>query len=175
MRAAIARMRRNPLREGVSKAESTIQLDAADRRILRVLQRDGRIAVTALAEQVGLSATPCLRRLRRLEEQGVIARYGAVVDPKRVGLPIQAFVQVALASHAEEVAEAFHKAIAARPEVLAAWAMSGDMDYMLHVVAADFDAYAEFALKALLRMPGVKETRSSFVLTALKPQGAVPV
>jgi Lrp/AsnC family transcriptional regulator, leucine-responsive regulatory protein len=159
----------------MSEPKSAIPLDAADRRILRALQRDGRIAVTALAEEVGLSPTPCLRRIRRLEEAGVIARYAALVDPKRVGLPIQAFIQVALTSHAEEVANAFHKAIAAREEVLAAWAMSGEMDYMLHVVAADFDAYADFALKALLRMPGVKETRSSFVLTALKPPGAVPV
>lgn len=159
----------------MSLAKSAIPLDAADRRILRVLQRDGRIAVTALAEEVGLSPTPCLRRIRRLEEAGVIARYAALLDPKRVGLPIQAFVQVALTSHAEEVANAFHRAIAAREEVLAAWAMSGDMDYLLHVVAADFDAYAEFALKALLRMPGVKETRSSFVLSALKPQAAIPL
>ncbi|WP_209318436.1 Lrp/AsnC family transcriptional regulator [Falsiroseomonas selenitidurans] len=146
-----------------------------DRRILRVLQRDGRIAVTLLAEQVGLSATPCLRRIRRMEDAGVIARYTAVVEPARVGLPIQAFVQVALSSHAEEVASAFHKALAAREEVVAAYAMSGGMDYMLYVVAADFEAYADFALKALLRMPGVKETRSSFVLMALKPPGAVPV
>jgi Lrp/AsnC family leucine-responsive transcriptional regulator len=159
----------------MSKVKSTTDLDAADRRILRVLQRDGRIAVTALAEEVGLSATPCLRRIKRLEEEGVIARYAAVLDPSRVGLPIQAFVQVSLASHTESVVAGFHKALAAREEVLAAWAMSGDMDYMLHVIAADFDAYAEFALKALLRMPGVKETRSSFVLTALKPPGAVPV
>jgi Lrp/AsnC family leucine-responsive transcriptional regulator len=166
---------RNSLRRIVPRAKSTIELDAADRRILRVLQRDGRIAVTALAEQVGLSATPCLRRIKRLEEAGVIARYAALLDPARVGLPIQAFVQVALSSHAEEVVEAFHKALAAREEVLAAWAMSGDMDYMLHVIAADLDAYADFALKALLRMPGVKETKSAFVLTALKPQGAVPV
>jgi Lrp/AsnC family transcriptional regulator, leucine-responsive regulatory protein len=156
-------------------AKSTIELDATDRRILRALQRDGRQPVTTLAEAVGLSATPCLRRIRRMEEAGVIARYAAVVDPARVGLPIQAFVQIALSSHAEEVVAGFHKALAAREEVLAAWAMSGDMDYMLHVVAADFDAYADFALKALLRMPGVKETRSSFVLTALKPPGAVPV
>lgn len=156
-------------------AKSTIELDSTDRRILRALQRDGRMAVTAIAEQVGLSATPCLRRIKRLEETGVIARYAAVVDPARVGLPIQAFVQVALSSHAEDVASAFHKALAAREEVIAAYAMSGGMDYMLHVMAADFDAYAEFALKALLRMPGVKETRSSFVLTALKPPGALPL
>jgi Lrp/AsnC family leucine-responsive transcriptional regulator len=156
-------------------AKSTIELDATDRRILRALQRDGRMAVTAIADQVGLSATPCLRRIKRLEETGVIARYAAVIDAGRVGLPIQAFVQVALSSHAEEVATAFHKALAAREEVIAAYAMSGSMDYMLHVMATDFDAYAEFALKALLRMPGVKETRSSFVLTALKPPGALPL
>ena len=156
-------------------ANTTIELDATDRRILRALQRDGRLTTIALAEEVGLSPTPCQRRVRRLEEAGVITRYAAVVDPTRIGLPLQAFVQVALSSHAEEVVAGFHKALAARPEVLAAYAMSGEMDYMLHVLAADFEAYAEFALKALLRMPGVKETRSSFVLTALKPPGDVPV
>ena len=156
-------------------AKPTIALDAIDRRILRALQRDGRTPVVALAEQVGLSATPCQRRVKRLEEAGVIARYTAVLEPRRLGLPLQAFVMVALESHAEEVVERFHKALAARPEVLAAYAMSGEMDYLLHVLAADFEAYADFALKALLRMPGVKETRSSFVLTALKPPGDVPV
>ncbi|SHI47491.1 Lrp/AsnC family transcriptional regulator, leucine-responsive regulatory protein [Roseomonas rosea] len=150
-------------------------LDSTDRRILRALQRDGRLSVVALAEQVGLSPTPCQRRLRRLEETGVVARYAAVLDPARVGLPLQAFVMVALSSHAEEVVEAFQKALSARPEVLAAYAMSGEMDYLLHVLAADFEAYAEFSMKALLRMPGVKETKSSFVLTALKPPGEVPV
>jgi Lrp/AsnC family leucine-responsive transcriptional regulator len=155
--------------------KSAIALDAIDRRILRALQRDGRLSVVAIAEQVGLSPTPCQRRIRRMEEAGVIARYAAQLDPARIGLPLQAFVQVALSSHAEEVVAGFHKALAARPEVLAAYAMSGEMDYLLHVAASDFDAYAEFALKALLRMPGVKETRSSFVLTALKPPGELPV
>jgi Lrp/AsnC family leucine-responsive transcriptional regulator len=150
-------------------------LDSTDRRILRALQRDGRLPVVALAEQVGLSPTPCQRRVRRLEETGVIARYAAVLDPGQVGLPLQAFVMVALSSHAEEVVEGFQKALSARPEVLAAYAMSGEMDYLLHILAADFEAYADFAMKALLRMPGVKETKSSFVLTALKPPGEVPV
>ena len=155
--------------------KDTPVLDATDRRILRALQRDGRLPVVALAEQVGLSPTPCQRRVKRLEEEGVIARYAAVLDAARVGLPIQAFVMVALQSHAEDVVAGFHKALSARPEVLAAYAMSGEMDYLLHVLARDFEHYAEFALKALLRMPGVKETRSSFVLTALKPPGDVPV
>ncbi|GGG48342.1 transcriptional regulator [Caldovatus sediminis] len=156
-------------------AKSTTGLDAADRRILRALQRDGRLPIVALAEQVGLSPTPCQRRVRRLEEAGVITRYAAVVNPARIGLPLQAFVLVTLSSHAEEAVQAFQRALAARPEVLAAYAMSGEMDYLLHVLAADFEAYAEFALKALLRMPGVKETRSSFVLATLKPPGEVPV
>ena len=156
-------------------AKPAIDLDAIDRRILRALQRDGRLPVVALAEQVGLSPTPCQRRVRRLEEAGAIARYAAVLDPARLGLPLQAFVMVGLSSHAEEVVQGFQRAVAERPEVLAAYATSGEMDYLLHILAADFEAYAEFALKALLRMPGVKETRSSFVLAALKPPGDVPV
>ena len=112
-------------------AKSAITLDAIDRRILRALQRDGRLPVVALAEHVGLSPTPCQRRVRRLEEEGVITRYAAVLDPPRLGLPLQAFVMVALESHAEELVERFHKALAARPEVLAAYAMSGEMDLML--------------------------------------------
>src|SRR5918911_3598988 len=103
--------------------KSTVALDAIDRRILRALQRDGRLPVVALAEQVGLSPTPCQRRVRRLEEAGVIARYAAVLEPRRLGLPLQAFVMVALESHAEEVVARFHTALAERPEVLAAYAM----------------------------------------------------
>ena len=156
-------------------AKTAPGLDATDRRILRALRRDGRISVVALAEEVGLSPTPCQRRLHRLEGEGVIAGYTAVLDHARLGLPLQAFVQVSLDSHAEEVVARFQAAVSVRPEVLAAYAMSGEMDYLLHVAAADFEAYADFALKALLRMPGVKETRSSFVLQALKPPGGAPV
>lgn len=154
---------------------TTISLDAADRRILRALQRDGRLPITALADQVGLSATPCQRRVKRLEEAGVIAGYAARVSAAAVGLPLQAFVQVALESHSEEVAERFHSALAARPEVIAAYTMSGEMDYLLHVLAPDMEAFGDFATRGLLRMPGVKETRSSFVLATLKQGGEVPV
>ena len=150
-------------------------LDAADRRILRALQADGRLPVVALAEQVGLSATPCQRRVRRLEEAGVIRGYAAQLDPASVGLPLQAFVQVALQSHAEAVVERFHTALAQRPEVIAAYTMSGDMDYLLHILAPDMESFGDFATRALLRLPGVKETRSSFVLATLKPPGVVPV
>lgn len=152
-----------------------VALDAADRRILRALQADGRLPIVALAEQAGLSATPCQRRVKRLEDEGVIQGYAARLDPRRLGLPLQAFVQVALVSHAEEVVERFHAALAERAEVIAAYTMSGDMDYLLHVLAPDMDAFGEFATRALLRLPGVKETRSSFVLATLKPPGALPV
>jgi Lrp/AsnC family leucine-responsive transcriptional regulator len=152
-----------------------VVLDDADRRILRALQRDGRMPVVALAEAVGLSATPCQRRVRRLEEAGVIRGYAAQVAPARVGLPLQAFVQVSLESHAEEVAEKFHKALAARPEILAAYTMSGEMDYLLHILAPDMETFGDFATRALLRLPGVKETRSSFVLATLKEPGEVPL
>lgn len=154
---------------------SLVEIDDADRRILRALQGDGRLPVVALAEHVGLSATPCQRRVRRLEEAGVIRGYAAQIDPVRVGLPLQAFVQVALQSHAEEVVERFHAALAQRPEVIAAYTMSGEMDYLLHVLAPDMDSFGDFATRALLRLPGVKETRSSFVLATLKPPGVVPV
>ena len=113
--------------------------------------------------------------MKRLEETGVIARYAAIVPPAQVGLPLSAFVFVSLSSHAEEVVEPFHRAIALRAEVLACWAMSGETDYLLHVVAPDLDSYGEFALKTLLRLPGVKETRTAFVLREIKAPGEVPV
>lgn len=150
-------------------------IDSMDRRLLRAVQADGRAAVTVLAETLGLSATPCLRRLKRLEEAGIITGYQAQIEPRRIGLHVQAFVQVSLTSHEEKLVDAFHRALAARPEVVAAYAMSGEMDYLLHILVRDLDAYGEFAMKALLRMPGVKETRSSFVLGVPKVAAGVPV
>ena len=150
-------------------------LDATDRRMLALLQRDGRISVVDLAEQVSLSPTPCLRRLKRMEQSGVITGYAAQVNPSSVGKGLQAFVQVTLESHAEEVVEAFRAALLARPEVVACYATSGDMDFLLHVIADDLESYSDFALKALLRMPGVKGTRSNFVMEMLKRPTGVPL
>jgi Lrp/AsnC family leucine-responsive transcriptional regulator len=155
--------------------ETAIELDAIDRKLLREVQRDGRASVVALAERVGLSATPCQRRLRRMEEAGIIAGYAAVLDAPRLGLGLTAFVQVSLASRSEETVEAFHAAIGRMPEVLAAWAMSGETDYLLQVVAADLEAYGEFATRRLLRLPGVKDTKSAFVLRTVKPPAGLPV
>jgi Lrp/AsnC family leucine-responsive transcriptional regulator len=158
-----------------SVPDSAIDLDALDRRLLREVQRDGRASVVALAERVGLSATPCQRRLKRLEEAGIIAGYAALLDAPRLGLGLTAFVQVSLASRSEETVEAFHAAIGRMPEVLAAWAMSGETDYLLQVVARDLEDYGEFATRRLLRLPGVKDTKSAFVLRTVKPPAGLPV
>jgi Lrp/AsnC family transcriptional regulator, leucine-responsive regulatory protein len=151
-----------------------LKLDDIDRRILAALQRDGRLSIVDLAGQVGLSATPCLRRVKRLEQSGVITGYAAIVNPAATGRSLHAFVQVNLDNHTEDTVTAFQRAIMARPEVVACYPISGEFDYLLQVMVPDLEAYGEFALKALLRMPGVKDTRSSFAMGVLKPFMVAP-
>ena len=143
-------------------------LDDIDRRIIATLQADGRIAIVDLADRVGLSPTPCQRRVRRLEEEGVIERYAALVSPAALGLGLQALIQVTLDDHSERTVAAFEAAIRARPEVVACYAVTGDMGFLLHVQAPDLAQFSDFAMKALLRMPGVRGTRSSFIMQAVK-------
>lgn len=145
-----------------------IALDDIDKRIVSTLQAEGRLPMVDLAERVGLSPTPCQRRVKRLEEEGVIERYAALVPPPALGLALQAMVQVTLDDHSEKTVEAFEAAIRACPEVVACYAMTGDMDFLLHVLAPDLASFSEFAMKALLRMPGVRGTRSSFIMQAVK-------
>jgi Lrp/AsnC family leucine-responsive transcriptional regulator len=147
-----------------------IALDAIDKRIVAALQAEGRIAIVDLADKVGLSPTPCQRRVKRLEEAGVIVRYAALVAPPAVGLDLQALVQVTLDDHSEKTVEAFEAAIRNRPEVIACYAVTGDMDFLLHVLTPDLASFSDFALKALLRMPGVRGTRSSFIMQAVKSE-----
>ncbi len=157
-----------------------IELDDIDRRIVAALQAEGRLPMVDLAEKVGLSPTPCQRRVKRLEEEGVIGRYAALVSPQALGLGLQALVQVTLDDHSEKTVAGFEAAIRARPEVVACYAVTGDMDFQVHVIAPDLASFSEFAMKALLRMPGVKGTRSSFIMQAVKsdlawaPQTAAP-
>ena len=143
-------------------------LDAIDRRIIAELQRDGRLPVVELAERVGLSATPCLRRVKRLEAEGVIARYAALIDPKALGVGVRALVEVTLDDHSEAGVEAFEAAIRERPEVVACFAVTGEMDFLLLVNATDLDSYSAFALRTLLRMPGVKGSQSHFIMQTVK-------
>jgi Lrp/AsnC family leucine-responsive transcriptional regulator len=147
-----------------------IGLDDIDKRIVAAVQADGRLSIVDLADRVGLSATPCQRRLKRLEDEGVITRYAALVAPSKLGLSLHALVQVTLDDHSEDSVEAFEAAIRARPEVVACYAVTGDMDFLLHVLAPDLESFSEFALKALLRMPGVRGTRSSFIMQAVKSE-----
>ncbi len=145
-----------------------IGLDDIDRRIVATLQAEGRLPMVELAEKVGLSPTPCQRRVKRLEEEGVIGRYAALVSPQAMGLGLQALVQITLDDHSEKTVAAFEAAIRARPEVVACYAVTGDMDFQVHVFAPDLASFSEFAMKALLRMPSVKGTRSSFIMQAVK-------
>ncbi|HPF28382.1 MAG TPA: Lrp/AsnC family transcriptional regulator [Steroidobacteraceae bacterium] len=154
---------------------SNITLDKTDVRILELLQKDGRIAIVDLARQVGLSPTPCARRVRLLETNGVIENYTAIIDPRKVGQGLQAMVQIKLEQHTDELIERFRREMLDRPEVLACYAMAGEMDFLLHVVARDIDAMSQFTLHKLLRMPGVRDVRSSIVLQTLKHSVKVPL
>jgi Lrp/AsnC family leucine-responsive transcriptional regulator len=151
------------------------ELDRTDARILAALQRDGRISVVELAEQVGLSPTPCARRIKRLEDDGVIEGYAAVVNPRQVGHAVQAFIQVKLERHTDETADRFRRGLDDLPEVVACWAMTGEMDFLLQVLVPDIDALGAFTLHRLMRLPGVRDVRSSLVLETIKRARGVPV
>ena len=154
-------------------------LDRIDRQILAVLQRDGRISNQDLAEQVSLSPSPCLRRVRRLEAQGFIRHYAAVIDPQRVGIGLLAYVNVkldkAVSGGGRSKAQQFRREVQAWPEVVACHAMTGDLDYLLRVQVADLDAFSRFMMETLLTAPGVLDVRSSFALDTVKEHGALPV
>jgi len=150
-------------------------LDAIDRKILALLQQDGRMTVAELSEKVGLSPSPCLRRVRMLEEAGVIARYVAVLDQQSVGLPVSVFVSIKLESQREEALERFSKAIARWPEVLECYLMTGPRDYLLRVVVADLAAYERFLKQQLTRLNGVGSIESSFALEQVKYTNVLPL
>ncbi len=152
-----------------------IDLDAIDRRILTELQADARISNAALAEAVGLSPSPCLRRVRALEAAGVIRRYAALLEPAEVGLPISVFVQVTLERQIEQALETFETAIQDRPEVMECYLMTGDADYLLRVVVSDLNAYERFLKEHLTRVSGVASIKSSFALNQVKYSTALPL
>lgn len=150
-------------------------LDALDRKILEHLQADGRISVADLAEKVGLSASPCLRRVRNLEKAGVISRYVAVLDQRAVGLPVSVFVSIKLEKQKQESLDRFEKAIARWPEVLECYLMTGSRDYWLRVVVPDLDAYERFVKQKLTRIEGIASIESSFALQQVKYSNVLPL
>jgi Lrp/AsnC family transcriptional regulator, leucine-responsive regulatory protein len=150
-------------------------LDEADRKILAVLQEDGRISLSDLAARIALSPSPCLRRMRRLERAGIIKRYVAVLDQAKVGLPVSVFVSIKLESQRVEALERFKKAIAKWPEVLECYLMTGPRDYLLRVVVADLEAYERFLKQKLTRVDGVSSIESSFALEQAKYSHILPI
>ncbi len=150
-------------------------LDRTDLRLLAALQTDGRITNAELAERVSLSPSACLRRLQRLEADKVILGYAARVDPHAVGLGLQAFVRVQLSKHESAAVESFARQVNGWDEVTACHALTGDMDYLLHVYVTDLQDFSRFLLDHLLNAAGVADVNSSFVLRTVKPPGSLPL
>lgn len=151
------------------------ELDAIDCRIVAALQGDGRLTNIDLADKVGLSPSPCLRRVKRLEREGYIEAYRAVLRRDRVGLGFSVFVGVKIDGHANQRALAFEKAVTAMPEVVACHLVSGDADYFLEVVVPDLDQYRRFMVEKLLELPIVREVRSNIAIQTLKAGSPLPL
>jgi Lrp/AsnC family leucine-responsive transcriptional regulator len=152
-----------------------IDLDAIDARILAELQRDGRMSITELAEKVGLSPSPCLRRVRILEKQGVISHYVAVLDQNRVGLAVNVFASIRLERQRGEELERFNAAVTQWPEVMECYLMTGTRDYLMRIVVGSLDDYERFIKEKLSRLDGVSSIESSFALSRIKHTTAVPI
>ena len=154
-------------------------LDKLDLQILRQLQANGRATYDEVAEAVGLSPSAVLRRVRRLEDASVIARYAAIVEPERVGLGLTAYINVRLEKHTEHhkrtPMDAFRAAVQAWPEVVECAALTGEMDFLLRVVVADMAHYSRFIMDTLLKHPSVQDCKTSFVLDRVKATTALPL
>lgn len=150
-------------------------LDAIDNRILAALQRDGRLSNTVLAEMVNLSASACHRRVQRLEKEGWITGYVALLNPRKMGRPTTVFVEITLSGQADEVLDAFEKAVARVPDVLECHLMAGSADYLLKVVAGDTEDFARIHRRYLATLPGVAQMQSSFALRTVRQTTALPV
>jgi Lrp/AsnC family transcriptional regulator, leucine-responsive regulatory protein len=151
------------------------EIDLPDRRILRELQNDARITNLALAERVGLSPTPCLRRTRKLEEDGVILGYRVELDRKAIGLGFTVFAGVKVSRHNDAEAHAFVSAVCSWPEVVSCQLISGDVDFLLEIVVRDPEAYQRFLFERLLKLPHVQDVRSNFAIKVFKSNGNLPI
>jgi Lrp/AsnC family leucine-responsive transcriptional regulator len=150
-------------------------LDPTDRRILTVLQKDGRISNADLADRVNLSASACHRRVQRLETDGYIAQYVALLDARRMGRPTTVFVEITLQGQADDLLDAFEREVARVPDVLECHLMAGSADYLLKIVAQDTDDFARIHRQYLTRLPGVAQMQSSFALRTVFKTTAIAV
>ena len=152
-----------------------MKFDRYDSRILSALQRNGRLSVVELAESIGLSPTPCARRIKALESSGAIEGYAAILNPARVGLEVLAMVQVKLTEHTDETVARFEREIAQMDEVTKCFAMTGAYDFILEVYGKDLDALSNVVLKKLIRVPNVRDMQSSVVLATVKRSTRIPL
>lgn len=152
-----------------------IELDHADHRILTALQADGRITNQALAERVGISTAACWRRLQALVASGIVRRFTALLDGRRLGYELTVFVHVTLTRHAKDATAAFERAVKARAEVLDCYAVTGDADFTLRVVATDIAGYDRFLEDFVFTLPGIAQVRSSIVLREVKADVSIPL
>ena len=150
-------------------------LSAIDAKILAALQQDGRTTNQTLADDIGMSASPCWRRVRQLEEHKVIQGYRAVLDRRKIGLGVLVFVRVTIDRHSEVEARKFEQEVMALEDVVACYSIGGDADFLLQVVSRDLDTFADFAMSVIRRLTGIKEMQSMFVLKEIKPFMAYPV
>ena len=150
-------------------------MDSKDRQILQALQADGRLTNQDLSERVNLSPSPCLRRVRLLEEQGVIKGYTALVDQKAWGLPVNVFIRVKLERHGDDAVNAFERTIQEMPQVMDCWLMTGRSDYLLRVIASDLDDYEHFVRRELQRGPGIASIDTSFAYGSVKHSQVLPL
>lgn len=150
-------------------------LDDTERQLLALLQADGRASNVELAEHVGLSESPTLRRVRQLEASGLITGYTAIVDQRQLGLDVTAFVQVSMEKQPDSATQAFHQEVAREPHIIECHAMSGSHDYLMKVVARNIDHFSELVMQRILKFPGVDHVESSFSLSEVKQSRALPV
>ena len=150
-------------------------LDRIDHRLLALLQRDARLTHAELAEQVALSPSACLRRVQKLERLGVISGYRAILNPTALGLTLMAFVRVQLERHDSVHVQRFAELVAGWDDVIACYALTGDMDYLLHVLVSDLAHFNDFIMRELLKHGGVRDVNSSFVLGTVKADRGVAV
>lgn len=151
------------------------QFDSHELEMLRILQNEGRKPVSELASEVGLSTTPCARRFEGLRSAGIITGFAARLDRQAIGLGIEVFIGVSLASHDGEVPERFRQQVMRHEAVTACWAVTGDQDFLLNVMLPDVESLNRFLMRELMRMEGVRDVKTNLVLDTLKPPGRLPL
>lgn len=150
-------------------------LDALDRAILRLIQRDASLSLAEIAQQIGLTPTPCWKRIRRMEQDGVITGRVALVAPAEVGLDVSVFVAIETGDHSAAWIERFAQVMNRRPEVLACWRLGGDVDYLLHVVVPDMAAFDLFYRRLTAEVPSLRKVTSRFAMERVKETTALPI